>query len=228
LSCKCRGEKRASSIESREIEELLSVIRKSPKTSSLILELVNSFRPTESTRVKSERLFTALKEMVELGHLSYSECEKVSRVLKRFFIDSSDKQRGDFLELLLTKAGPLTFKGRYRRFNQCNIFKGSEAVSGKEIDVAFVGKEVMELHECKVNMVRQWRGNLKRGRKRGDKLRFLEELPDICNGEREVVPCCTSLDGRLGIAYVKLLFKFYGFKRLKLFGRDDLIRKLVG
>ncbi|WP_457678032.1 hypothetical protein [Thermovibrio sp.] len=225
MSCSCRKGKRLSSIETKEIEELIKFIRNNPKAFKLILEVVNSFRPTDGDRIKTERVFLAVKDILELGLLSYARAEKVLKVLKEFFL-KGDKHRGDFLEILVSKLGPFTFKGRHRRVNQCKVYLGNKKLSEKEIDVAFSGKEVLELHECKVNQVRQWREPLGKRGKRGGKLYFLNSLPVECKGKK-VVPCTTGLDGELGSEYAKLVFKFYGYKRIKVLGRKELYEKLI-
>jgi len=227
VSCSCREGKRLSLIQTRAIDSLIAFLKENPEAFLLILEVVNSFRPTDTERVKAERIFLAVKDILELGLLSYSKAEKVLKILKEFFIEGSDKQRGDFLEILVSKMGPFTFKGRFKRVNQCRVYKGKEKLSDKEIDVAFSGKEVLELHECKVNMVRQWRDPLTKKGKRGGKLHFLNSLPVVCGGEKRVIPCTTGLDGELGAEYVRLVFKFYGFKRIKVIGRREIFEKLI-
>jgi len=227
LSCSCRNGKRLSSIQTRQIEKLIDFIKENPEAFRLVLEVVNSFRPTDNERVKAERVFLAVRDILELRLLSYGKAGKVLEILKEFFIEGSDKQRGDFLEILISKLGPFTFRGRYRRNNQCKVFKGQEKLSDKEIDVAFSGREVLELHECKVNMVRQWRDPLNRRGKRGGKLSFLNSLPGECRGEKRVVPCCSGLDGELGTEYVRLVFKFYGYRNIKVIGREEIFKKLL-
>ncbi len=227
MSCNCRRGKSLKSIETREIEELVKFIRENPQAFRLILEVVNSFRPTDSERVKAERVFLAVKDILELGLLRYSKAEKVLKILKDFFVGGGDKSRGDFLEILVSKLGPFTFKGRYRRVNQCKVFKGKRKLSDKEIDVAFSGKGVLELHECKVNMVRQWRDPLNKRGKRGGKLKFLNSLPSECGGEKRVIPCCSGLDGELGRDYVRLVFRFYGYRNIEVIGREEIYKKLL-
>jgi len=227
VSCSCRKGKRISSIETKKIEELLNCLRENPKAFLLLLEVVNSFRPTDPERIKAERIFLAVKDMLELGLLSYAKAERVLTALKSFFLKGSDKGRGDFLEILVSKVGPITFKGKYRRVNQCKVYKGRKKISDKEIDVAFSGKEVLELHECKVNMVRQWRDPLNKRGKRGGKLNFLNSLPLECKNGKKVVPCTTGLDGNLGTEYVRLVLRFYGFKRIKVIGRQELFKKFL-
>lgn len=223
MSCSCRKGKRLSSIRNREIDAFLRTLSKNPKAFSLLLEVVNSFRPTDSQRVKAERVFLAVKDMVELGLVDFSSAEKVLKVLRSFFL-SGDRQRGDLLEVLVSKLGPFAFDGRYRRVNQCKVFKKSRKLSDKEIDVAFSGKEVLELHECKANMVRQWRDPLRRG-KRGGKLKFLNSLSVECKDGKKVVPCCSGLDGEFACQYVHMVFKFYNYRRIKVFGRGELLEK---
>ena len=227
MKCSCRKGQRLSSIESREIERLITFVKENPEAFRLILEVVNSFRPTDSDRVKAERVFLAVKDILELGLLSYSKAEKVLTILKEFFVGGCDKRRGDFLEILISKLGPFTFRGRYRRSNQCKVFKGKRKLSEKEIDVAFSGRGVLELHECKVNMVRQWRDPLNKRGKRGSKLNFLNSLPRECEGEKRVVPCCSGLDGELGAEYVRLVFRFYGYRNIKVIGREEIFERLI-
>ena len=227
MSCSCREGKEISKIETRIINNLLNFLKGNPEAFLLILEVVNSFRPTDSTRVRAERVFLAVKDLLELGLLGSSKVEKVLSILNEFFVGGGDKQRGDFLEALISKAGPLTFKGTYRRLNQCKVYKGREKLSDKEIDVAFLSKKWGELHECKVNMVRQWRDPLSKRSRRGKKLHFLNQLPKECSNGRKVIPCCSGLDGELGVEYVRLVFRFYGFKNIKVFGRQEIFRKLI-
>jgi hypothetical protein len=226
VSCSCRNGKRISSIESKEIEEFLKFLRKNPKAFSVLAEVVNSFRPTDSQKVRSERVFLAVRDSLELGVLSYRDTEVILKILKGFF-SKSDKERGDFLEVLVSKLGPFTFNGRYRRINQCRVYKGKKKLSEKEIDVAFSGKETLELHECKANMVRQWRDPLSKRSKRGSKLHFLNDLPKECENGKKVVTFVTGLDGRSGCEYVRLVLRFYGFKRVKVLGREELKAKLL-
>lgn len=227
MSCSCRKGKKLSSIETKSIEKLINFLKENPEAFLLILEVVNSFRPTDTERVKAERIFLAVKDMLELGLLSYSRAEKVLKILKEFFISGSDKQRGDFLEILVSKIGPFTFRGKFKRVNQCRIYKGKKKLSDKEIDVAFSGKGALELHECKVNMVRQWRDPLNKRGKRGGKLHFLNLLPQECENGKKVVPCTTGLDGELAAEYIRLVFKFYGFKKIKVIGRREIFEKLI-
>ncbi|WP_456455510.1 hypothetical protein [Thermovibrio sp.] len=224
MSCSCRKGKSLSQIETKEIEKLIKLLKRNPKAFLLILEVINSFRPTDTERVKAERLFLAVKDILELSLIDYSEGGEVLKTLKELIL--KDKGRGDFLEVLLSKVGPLTFNGRYKRVNQCKVFKGNRKLSEKEIDVAFSGKEALELHECKVNMVRQWRDPLRGKNKKAKKLLFLNSLPLECKNGKEVIPFCTSLDGKMGIEYVKLVFKFYRFNRIELAGRGELFEKL--
>jgi len=223
MSCSCRKGKRLSSIRSREIDAFLGALSKNPKAFSLLLEVVNSFRPTDSERVKAERVFLAVKDMVELGLIDFSSAEKVLGALRSFFL-SGDRQRGDLLEVLVSKLGPFTFEGKYRRVNQCKVFKKNKKISDKEIDVAFSGKGVLELHECKANMVRQWRDPLRRG-KRGGKLKFLNSLPVECKNGKRVVSCCSGLDGEFACQYVRMVFKFYNYRRIEVVGRRELLEK---
>jgi len=227
LSCSCRKGKKLSSLESREIELLLKFLKENPEAFRLILEVVNSFRPTDSERVKTERVFLAVKDILELGLLSYSKAGKLLHILNEFFVKRSDKQRGNFLEILISKLGPFTFKGKYRRVNQCKVFKGNKKLSDKEIDVSFSGKGTLELHECKANMVRQWRDPLTKKSKKGKKLHFLNSLPKECRGEKEVIPCCSGLDGQIGTEYIRLVFRFYGYKNIVVVGREEIFKKFL-
>ena len=95
-------------------------------------------------------------------------------------------------------------------------------LSEKEIDVAFSRNGYLEVHECKSNMARQWRDPLSKRSRRGAKLHFLNSLPQVCTNDRMVIPCCTGLDGELTTKYVRKVFRFYGFKRIKVFGRKEL------
>ncbi len=223
MSCSCRKGKKLSSLLNAEIEEFLGALSKNPKAFSLLLEVVNSFRPTDPSQVKAERVFLAVKDMVELELIDFASAEKVLKTLRKFFV-SGDRQRGDLLEVLVSKLGPFTFKGRFRRVNQCRVYKKSRKLSDKEIDVAFSGKEVLELHECKANMVRQWRDPLRRG-KRGSKLKFLNSLPVECENGKKIIPCCSGLDGDFACQYVRMVLKFYNYRRIKVFGRRELLQK---
>ena len=223
MSCSCRKGKRLSSLLTEEIGEFFRALSKNPKAFSLLLEVVNSFRPTDSPQVKAERVFLSVKDMVELGLISFSSAEKVLKVLKTFF-HSGDRQRGDLLEVLVSKLGPFTFKGRFRRVNQCKVYKKRRKLSDKEIDVAFSGKGILELHECKANMVRQWRDPLRRG-KRGSKLKFLNSLPLECSNGKKIVPCCSGLDGEFACQYVRMVLKFYNYRRIEVFGRRELLQR---
>ncbi|MEO2083608.1 MAG: hypothetical protein ABGX12_06260, partial [Desulfurobacteriaceae bacterium] len=142
MNCSCRKGIELGRIKSEEIEELLKFLKKNPEAFLLILEVVNSFRPTDPPKIKLERLFLAVKDMLELGLLSYSKGSRILRILENFFLENTDKQRGNFLEILVSRLGPFTFSGRFRRVNQCKVFRGRRKLSDKEIDVAFSGKEV--------------------------------------------------------------------------------------
>ncbi len=225
MKCSCRKGKKLSTISSPEIEKLFDILRREPALLPFILDLVNSFRPTDTAEVRAERVFLTVKEIQDLHLLPFHRLEELFTILKEFFIRKSDEQRGNFLETLLSKAGPLTFKGRYRRINQCRVFSNRKPLSNKEIDVAFSGKEIIELHECKANMGRQWRDPLTKKGKRGGKLHFLNSLPEICKNKR-IVPCCTGLDGELTCKYVSEVLKSYGFGRIKVLGRKELIKRL--
>ncbi len=222
MSCSCREGKRLSNLLSREIDTFLKLLSGNPKAFSLLLEVVNSFRPTDSSKVKAERIFLAVKDMVELELIDFASAGRVLRTLKNFFL-SGDRQRGDLLEVLVSKLGPFTFEGRYRRVNQCRVYRKSRKLSNKEVDVAFSGKGTLELHECKANMVRQWRDPLSKRNKRGGKLRFLNSLPLECRNGKRVIPCCSGLDGEFACLYVRKVFRFYSFRRIKVFGRRELL-----
>ncbi len=227
MSCSCRGGKSLGQLTLKEIEKLVEFLRKNPKAFEILSEVVNSFRPTDSEEIKQERAFLSIKDALELGLLNYSDAEKVLRILKEFF-SKSDKIRGDFLEVLVSKTGPFFFKGRFRRNNQCRVFKGKRKLSEKEIDVSFSGREFLELHECKANMVRQWRDPLSKKNKRGGKLHFLNSLPQECKNGKKVIPCVTGLDGESGCDYVRIVLELYGFKRIRVVGRKEILKKLIG
>lgn len=224
MSCSCREGKRLRKIETEEIGALLKFLKRNPKLFVFVVDLVNSFRPTDSERIRAERVFLTVREVQELGLLNFSRSEEFFRLLKNFFVSGTDKQRGNFLETIVSVLGPFTFEGKSKRRNQCRVFNGSEKISDKEIDVAFSSKDYLEVHECKSNMVRQWRDPLSKRSKRGSKLHFLNSLPDTCKDERKVVPCCSGLDGDLATLYVKKVFKFYRFNRIVVIGREDLLR----
>ena len=188
-------------------------------------ELVNSFRPDEDEGLRRRRIFLSVKERFLVGGLSVFEVVELLSILEDFFVGRSDKVRGDFLEVLVSKTGPFFFKRKYRRLNQCRLFKGKKKVSDKEIDVAFVGKEFMELHECKVNMVRQWREPLTGKSKRGRKLMFLDSLVLECGADRKVIPCCSGFEGKFGVKYVEKLLRVYSYENIKVVGRRDIVRE---
>jgi hypothetical protein len=227
MSCSCRQGKSIKNIETEEIKELLKFLREEPQVFTFILDLINSFRPTDSERIRAERIFLTVREIQELGLLDFSRAEELLRILKKFFIRSSDVQRGNFLEVLVSRLGPFTFEGRARRVNQCKVFLKSRKLSEKEIDVAFSKKEYLEVHECKSNMARQWRDPLSKRSRRGAKLHFLNNLSNLCTGERKVIPCCTGPDGELTTKYVKKVLRFYGFKKIKVLGRKELKEKFL-
>ncbi len=224
MKCSCRKGKKLSTIESSEIEKLINFLKVEPALSPFILDLVNSFRPTDTKEIRAERIFLTVKEIQDIGLLPFHKLEELFKLLKGFFLKKSDEQRGNFLETFLSKSGPVTLRGRYRRTNQCKVFLNGKLLSNKEIDVAFSGKAVLELHECKANMGRQWRDPLSKRGKRGGKLHFLNSLPRICKGKR-VVPCCTGLDGEITCKYVRKVLRFYGFRRIKVIGKRELIDK---
>ena len=225
MSCSCRKGAKLKNIRSEEIEELLKALSKNPKAFQLILEVVNSFRPTDDPTVKAERLFLSVKDMVELQLIKPSQVEQLFKTLRKLLFSKNDKERGNLLEVLVSKLGPFFFKGPYRRVNQCKVFKGNRKLSDKEIDVAFSGKDFLELHECKANMVRQWRDPLIKKTKRGSKLHFLNSLPAECKNGKKVVPVCSGLDGPMAVEYLKLAFRFYRFKNVKIVGRVELLSR---
>ncbi|TCK04594.1 hypothetical protein [Phorcysia thermohydrogeniphila] len=227
MSCSCRKGKSIKKLESEEIKELLKFLEKEPAIFTFILDLINSFRPTDSKDIRAERVFLTVREIQELGLLDFLQAEELLRILKKFFVQSSDAQRGNFLEVLVSRLGPFTFEGRVKRVNQCKVFLKSRKLSEKEIDVAFSGNGYLEVHECKSNMARQWRDPLSKRSRRGAKLYFLNNLPDVCKGDRQVIPCCSGPDGELTTKYVKKVFRFYGFKRIKVFGRKELKEKFL-
>jgi len=227
LKCSCRKGKKISSLKKNEVKELVEFLRKFPKATVFILELINSFRPTESEDKRWKRVFLAVKDMVSFSKLPLIEMEKLLDLLERFFVKGSDRRRGDFLEVLVSEAGPFFFKERNRRLNQCRLFKGKRKISDKEIDVAFVSKNFMELHECKSNMIRQWRDPLTERSKRGRKLLFMNSLTVVCNEERKVFPCCTGFEGKLAVKYLTKLFESYGIDNVKVVGRKEIIGGLI-
>jgi len=219
--CSCRKGKNFKYLLSCEIENLISFLESHSQLKPFIYELVNLFRPTDSKRVTAERIFHTVRECYDAGIASFYEIEELFNLLKTFFLESTDTRRGDFLEVLLSKKGPLKLKGRYRRINQCRLYKGKDEISGKEIDVAFSGPDGLELHECKANMVRQWRDPLYKRTKKGRKLIFLNSIPQLCKREKVFV-FCTGLDGKFAVKYVKNLFERYGYKNIEIAGREDL------
>ncbi|ADY72729.1 hypothetical protein Dester_0070 [Desulfurobacterium thermolithotrophum DSM 11699] len=226
MSCSCRKGKSAKKLKTKEIDELLKFLKKNPELFFFIANLVNSFRPIDPERIKAERVFLTVREVHELGLLSFSQSEELFRLLKNFFVEKTDKQRGNFLELLVSILGPFTFKAKNKRINQCKMFKKYKKLSDKEIDVAFSSKEYLEVHECKSNMGRQWRDPLSKKSKKGAKLFFMNELPEVCKSKRKVIVCCSGLDGELTTCYVKKVFKFYKFKNIKVIGRKELLEKI--
>jgi len=225
MSCSCRRGSSIKKLKSKEIEQLTEFLKKEPAIFPSILDLINSFRPTDSEDVRAERIFLTLREIQELGLLDFSEAEELFRILKTFFVKGSDAQRGNFLEALVSTLGPFTFEGRARRVNRCRVFSKGKKISEKEIDVAFSGKGYLEVHECKSNMARQWRDPLSKKSRRGAKLHFLNSLPQVCSNDKTVIPCCSGLDGELTTKYVKKVFKFYGFRKIKVIGRKELQEK---
>jgi hypothetical protein len=226
MSCSCRKGAQIEKLLSPQVEELLKLLQQNPGAFELLLEVVNSFRPTDPPAVKAERIFLAVKDMVELKLLSPAKIEKVTAALNGLLFSSNEKDRGNLLEVLVSKLGPFYAEFPYRRVNQCKVFKKSRKLSDKEIDVAFSSKRTLELHECKSNMVRQWRDPLSRKSKRGGKLHFLNQLPQLCKNGKRVVPVCSGLDGEMAVEYLKLVFKFYRFKQVKIVGREKLLEKL--
>jgi len=187
-----------------------------------VLELINLFRPTDSERVIGERVFHTVRECYSNGIVNFFQVEKLLELLKNFFLHSTDSRRGDFLEVLLSKKGALSLNGRYRRINQCKLYKRMMEISAKEIDVAFTGPLGMEVHECKANMVRQWRDPLYKRTKKGRKLIFLNSVKGQCyNGK--VFIYCTGLDGDFSVKYIRNLFEAYGYKNISVAGRKELL-----
>ena len=225
MSCSCRGGRSIRKLETEEIKRLLEFLKEEPATFPFILDLMNSFRPTDSEVIRAERVFLTVREIQELGLLSFSRVEELLRILKDFFAGNSDTRRGNFLEVLVSRLGPFTFNGRARRTNQCKVFTKNRKLSEKEIDVAFSGGGYLEVHECKSNMARQWRDPLTRRSKRGAKLHFLNSLPAKCENLGKVIPCCSGPDGELTAKYVRNVFRFYRFKNLRVLGRKELQEK---
>jgi len=225
MSCSCRRGERLKRIETAEIRELLRFLRKNPDLFIFVIDLIHSFRPTDSDRIRAERVFLTVREVQELGLLNFSRSEEFFRLLKNFFVRGTDKQRGNFLEILVSTSGPFTFEDRSRRVNQCKMFKKSEKISDKEIDVAFSSKRFLEVHECKSNMGRQWRDPLSKRSKKGSKLHFMNNLPYLCKDDRKVIPCCSGLDGDLTVRYIKKLFSFYKFRNIRIIGRRELFER---
>jgi len=226
MSCRCLKGKRLSGIKRGAVKSLIGFIRKHPETFSLLAELVNSFRPTDSDRVIAERIFLTVREMSEIGVLNFRESSELMRLLKGFFLHSTDRRRGDFLEAIVSKLGPFFFSERSRRVNQCKVFKGYRAVSMKEIDVAFSARNFLELHECKSNMGRQWRDPLYPRTRKGGKLDFLNSLKRTCRNGRKVIPVCSGLDGKLSVEAVRQTFREYGYRNIRVMGRGEIEEKL--
>ncbi|SMP15870.1 hypothetical protein SAMN06265339_1460 [Desulfurobacterium pacificum] len=227
MKCSCRKAEKISSLRKDEVKELVAFLKRFPEVANLVLELVNSFRPTESEDKRWKRVFLAIKDMVSFSELPLIEIERLLDLLERFFVKGSDKRRGDFLEVLVSETGPFFFNERSRRLNQCRLFKGRKKISDKEIDVAFVSRNFMELHECKSNMIRQWRDPLTARNKRGKKLIFMDSLVDVCGDERKVFPCCTGFEGKLAVRYLEKLFESYGFNNVRVVGREKITGGLV-
>ena len=226
LRCSCREGKKIASLRKNEVRELVSFLKKFPEVAGFVLELVNSFRPTEDEEKRWKRVFLSVKEMVSFSSVSLIEIERLLDLLERFFVKGSDRRRGDFLEVLISETAPFFFKERHRRLNQCRVFKGYKKISDKEIDVAFVSKNFMELHECKSNMIRQWRDPLTSKNKRGKKLLFMNELVNLCD-ERRVFPCCSGFEGELAVRYLKKLFDSYGINHVRPVGRKEIMGGLI-
>ncbi|MEO2068150.1 MAG: hypothetical protein ABGX27_01400 [Desulfurobacteriaceae bacterium] len=225
MNCSCRGGKSRKHIETQEIQALFRFLKKNPKLFPFVVDLIYTFRPVDKDITRMERVFLTVREIQELGLLKFSESQEFFRILKKFFLNGTDKQRGNFLEILVSAFGPFTFSEKAKRVNQCRMFKKSKNISGKEIDVAFSSKNYLELHECKSNMVRQWRDPLSKRTKKGSKLHFLDNLPKECNNGKKVIPCCTGLDGELTSSYIRKVFRFYRFKNIKVIGRKELFEK---
>ncbi len=228
MSCRCLKGRKLKQIKRGTVKSLVLFIKKHPQTFNLIAELVNSFRPTDSERVIAERIFLTVREISELGLLNFKDSSNLLKILKEFFLHSTDKRRGDFLEALVSKFGPFFFNERCRRVNQCKMYKRSSLISTKEIDVAFSSTNYLELHECKSNMGRQWRDPLYPKTKKGGKLNFLNALPNLCKNGKEVIPVCSGLDGRISTKVIKQIFKRYGYKNIKVIGRNNIERAVNG
>ncbi len=219
--CSCRKGKSLKLLISDEMKELFCFMKRYPEVKPFVFALVNTYRPTDSDRVTAERVFHAVRECYELGIFSFAAAGELLSILKSFFLRRTDSRRGNFLEAVLSRRGPVRLKGRVRRLNQCRLYRGRVKISDKEVDVAFSGPEGLEIHECKANMVRQWRDPLYKKTKKGRKLKFLNDVVEEC-GQRTFA-FCTGLDGDFATEYIKELFKAYGYKNLLVAGREDLI-----
>ncbi len=227
MSCRCLKGKKLRKIKRGTVKELILFIKKHPQIFRLIAELVNFFRPTDPERVIAERIFLTAKEISDLEILDYKDLCRLLKILKEFFLHSTDKRRGDFLEALISKFGPLTYSERYRRVNQCKVYKKTKMISKKEIDVAFSSRNYLELHECKSNMGRQWRDPLYPKTKKGSKLHFLNSLETVCRNGKKVIPVCSGLDGEISVKAVKQTLRRYGYRKIKVIGRNDIERALL-
>ncbi|WP_456395751.1 hypothetical protein [Desulfurobacterium sp.] len=219
--CSCREGKSLKLLISDEIEELFHFMKRYPDVKPFIFALVNTYRPTDSDRVIAERIFHTVRECYELGIFSFVAAGELLFILKSFFLRRTDSRRGNFVEVVLSRNGPIRLKGRVRRLNQCRLYRGKMKISDKEVDVAFSGPAGLEIHECKANMVRQWRDPLYKKSRKGSKLKFLNDVVGKC-GQRTFA-FCTGLDGDFATGYIRELFRAYGYKNLLVAGREDLI-----
>ncbi|WP_456426083.1 hypothetical protein [Desulfurobacterium sp.] len=220
--CSCRKGKSYRLLISKEMERLFRFMKRYPEVKSCIFVLINTYRPTDSERITAERVFHTVRECYDAGLISFSAAVELLNVLKSFFIKRTDTRRGNFLEVVLSKRGAIRLKGKVRRLNQCRLYRGRVKISDKEIDVAFSGPEGFEIHECKANMIRQWRDPLFKRTKKGRKLGFLNEVAREC-GQRTFA-FCTGLDGSFATEYIKELLEAYGYKNLLVAGKEELIK----
>ena len=72
MSCCCRRGKSIKKIETEEIKQLFTFLKEEPQTFTFILDLINSFRPTDSENIRAERIFLTVREVQELGLLDSS------------------------------------------------------------------------------------------------------------------------------------------------------------
>ncbi|WP_457568411.1 hypothetical protein [Desulfurobacterium sp.] len=220
--CSCRKGKSYKLLVSKEMASLVQLLKKQPALRSFIFELINTYRPTDSERVTAERVFHVVRECYDAGLMSFSMAVELLDLLRAFFLKKTDVRRGNFLEVVLSKRGPIRLKCRVRRLNQCRLYRGRKMVSNKEVDVAFSGPEGLEVHECKANMIRQWRDPLYRRTRKGKKLDFLNSVPDNCG--QQTFAFCTGLDGDFAVEYIKRLFRAYGYRNISVAGRREFLK----